>query len=80
LEEFLTATPTAELEPISKDYVQADEIDMGMTYDDLSTFGICRKILKLGPYGMFQKLVHEWKGTLKPVDVATKVKVSVTVS
>ena len=48
LEEFLTATPTAELEPIirgetpEKDYVQADEIDMGMTYDDLSTFGICK--------------------------------------
>ncbi len=30
LEEFLTAVPTAELEPISKDYVQSDEVDMGM--------------------------------------------------
>ena len=36
LEEFLTATPTAELEPISKEYVQSDEVDMGMTYDELS--------------------------------------------
>lgn len=78
LEEFLTATPTAELEPITKDYVQADEVDMGMTYDELSTFGTCRKVLKLGPYGMFQKLVHEWKGKLKPSEVATKVKVSAT--
>jgi NAD+ synthase (glutamine-hydrolysing) len=51
---------------------------MGMTYDDLSTFGICRKALKLGPYGMFQKLVHEWKGKLKPIEVATKVKASTT--
>ncbi|EER26915.1 glutamine-dependent NAD(+) synthetase [Coccidioides posadasii str. Silveira] len=73
LVDFLNATPTAELEPITKDYVQADEVDMGMTYDELSTFGICRKVLKLGPYGMFEKLLHEWKG-LKPRDIATKVK------
>ncbi|KAI1936225.1 glutamine-dependent NAD(+) synthetase [Ophidiomyces ophidiicola] len=73
LKEFLNATPTAELEPITKDYVQADEVDMGMTYDELSTFGICRKVLKLGPYGMFEKLLHEWKN-LAPRDVATKVK------
>ena len=51
---------------------------MGMTYDDLSTFGICRKALMLGPYGMFQKLMHEWKGKLKPIEVATKVKASAT--
>ncbi|KMU82272.1 NAD synthetase 1 [Coccidioides immitis H538.4] len=73
LVDFLNATPTAELEPITKDYVQADEVDMGMTYDELSTFGICRKVLKLGPYSMFEKLLHEWKG-LKPRDIATKVK------
>ncbi|EEP78065.1 glutamine-dependent NAD(+) synthetase synthase [glutamine-hydrolyzing]) [Uncinocarpus reesii 1704] len=73
LEDFLNATPTAELEPITKDYVQADEVDMGMTYDELSTFGVCRKVLKLGPYGMFEKLLHDWKG-LKPRDVGTKVK------
>ncbi|WEW54696.1 glutamine-dependent NAD(+) synthetase [Emydomyces testavorans] len=78
LEDFLNATPTAELEPITKDYVQADEVDMGMTYDELSTFGICRKILKLGPYGMFEKLLHDWK-SLKPREVATKVKVSTTI-
>ncbi|OJJ45840.1 hypothetical protein ASPZODRAFT_143717 [Penicilliopsis zonata CBS 506.65] len=74
LEEFLNATPTAELEPITKDYVQSDEVDMGMTYDELSTFGICRKVLKLGAFGMFQKLVHDWKDKLGPKDVATKVK------
>lgn len=34
LEMFLNATPTAELEPITGDYVQADEVDMGMTYDE----------------------------------------------
>ena len=48
---------------------------MGMTYDELSTFGICRKVLKLGPFGMFQRLVHDWKDKLNPFEVATKVKV-----
>lgn len=33
---------------------------MGMTYDELTTFGRLRKVNKLGPYGMFQRLVHEW--------------------
>ncbi|TVY65710.1 Glutamine-dependent NAD(+) synthetase, partial [Lachnellula suecica] len=60
LHDFLTAVPTAELEPITKDYVQSDEADMGMTYDELTTFGRLRKVNKLGPYGMFEKLVHEW--------------------
>jgi NAD+ synthase (glutamine-hydrolysing) len=36
LREFLTAIPTAELEPITADYVQSDEVDMGMTYDELT--------------------------------------------
>ncbi|KAG0649802.1 Glutamine-dependent NAD(+) synthetase [Hyphodiscus hymeniophilus] len=57
---FLTAVPTAELEPISDDYVQSDEADMGMTYDELTTFGRLRKYNKLGPYGMFQRLMHDW--------------------
>jgi NAD+ synthase (glutamine-hydrolysing) len=49
LQEFLDAIPTAELEPITKDYVQSDEIDMGLTHDELSTFGRLRKTEKLGP-------------------------------
>ncbi|KIH88351.1 NAD+ synthase (glutamine-hydrolysing) [Sporothrix brasiliensis 5110] len=76
LGEFLNAVPTAELEPITGDYVQSDEADMGMTYDDLSTFGVLRKEMKLGPYYMFQKLVHDWKEErgLEPRQVAEKVK------
>lgn len=35
LEDFLDAIPTAELEPFSDKYVQSDEIDMGMTYDEV---------------------------------------------
>ncbi|KAF5654880.1 NAD+ synthase (glutamine-hydrolyzing) [Fusarium heterosporum] len=76
LEEFIHATPTAELEPITENYVQSDEIDMGMTYDELSRFGRLRKESKLGPYGMFLRLVEEWggEGKLSPREVATKVK------
>ncbi|RYO77391.1 hypothetical protein DL762_009291 [Monosporascus cannonballus] len=49
-----------ELEPITETYVQSDEVDMGMTYDELTVFGRLRKVDKLGPYGMFQRLAHEW--------------------
>ncbi|KAL1956604.1 hypothetical protein VTO42DRAFT_6951 [Malbranchea cinnamomea] len=73
LQEFLDATPTAELEPITETYVQSDEADMGMTYDELSVFGRLRKCNKLGPYGMFQRLVHDWNH-LEPRQVAEKVK------
>lgn len=74
LNDFLHATPTAELEPITKDYVQSDEIDMGMTYEELSIFGYLRKVEKCGPYSMFLKLLHEWTPRLTPSQVAEKVK------
>ncbi|SJL03478.1 related to QNS1-Glutamine-dependent NAD Synthetase [Armillaria ostoyae] len=74
LAKFLDAVPTAELEPITENYVQADEADMGMTYDELSVFGRLRKVEKCGPYSMFTKLVHEWGSFLSPVQIAEKVK------
>ncbi|KAJ4465609.1 hypothetical protein C8R41DRAFT_781503 [Lentinula lateritia] len=74
LKSFLDATPTAELEPITENYVQADEADMGMTYDELSVFGRLRKVEKCGPYSTFTKLVHEWGGFLSPLQIAEKVK------
>ncbi|GBE86272.1 Glutamine-dependent NAD(+) synthetase [Sparassis crispa] len=74
LTNFLEAVPTAELEPITETYVQADEADMGMTYDELSVFGRLRKVEKCGPYSMFTKLVHEWGSILSPVQIADKVK------
>ncbi|CAG8642028.1 12158_t:CDS:10 [Funneliformis caledonium] len=74
LDGFLTAIPTAELEPITHDYVQGDEADMGMTYDELSTFGKLRKIERCGPFSMFSKLVHDWGAELNPTQVAEKVK------
>ena len=74
LDEFLNATPTAELEPITENYVQSDEIDMGMTYEELSIFGYLRKVEKCGPYSMFLKLLHQWSPKLTPAQVAEKVK------
>lgn len=33
---------------------------MGMTYQELTIMGRLRKVNKLGPFGMFQRLVHDW--------------------
>ncbi|MBM6386393.1 MAG: NAD(+) synthase [Paenibacillus sp.] len=74
LGDFLCAVPTAELEPITADYVQSDEADMGMSYDDLSHYGRLRKVSRCGPYSMFSKLVHEWGDDMPPTEVAAKVK------
>jgi NAD+ synthase (glutamine-hydrolysing) len=74
LDSFLNATPTAELEPITKTYVQSDEADMGMTYDELSVFGRLRKVDKCGPYSAFLKLYHEWTPRLSPAEISAKVK------
>lgn len=74
--DFLDAIPTAELEPITANYVQSDEVDMQMTYDELSRFGKLRKVDHLGPYGMFLRLLDEWggEGKLSPREIAHKVK------
>ncbi|KJX94570.1 glutamine-dependent nad(+) synthetase like protein [Zymoseptoria brevis] len=74
LGEFLDAVPTAELEPITETYVQSDEVDMGFTYDELSILGRLRKTFKLGTVGMFERLVVDWSGHMKPRDVYTKVR------
>ncbi|KAF8329479.1 uncharacterized protein EI90DRAFT_3145957 [Cantharellus anzutake] len=74
LQDFMDAVPTAELEPITQTYVQADEADMGMTYDELSIFGRLRKVERCGPYSMFTKLLNEWAGMWSPAQIADKVK------
>lgn len=65
--------PTAELEPITDKYVQTDEVDMGMTYAELSHFGRLRKIAFCGPMSMFKRLTDIWPN-LPPREVANKVK------
>ncbi|KAL5010219.1 hypothetical protein ScPMuIL_012524 [Solemya velum] len=75
LQSIYQAPPTAELEPLSEgSLAQTDEEDMGMTYDELSTYGKLRKQDYCGPYSMFCKLVHRWGHYCNPTQVATKVK------
>ena len=57
---ILKAPPTAELEPITSEYSQTDEEDMGMTYQELSVYGRLRKTRLCGPYSMYQKLTEMW--------------------
>ena len=70
------APPTAELEPLSDDggVAQTDEIDMGMTYDELSVFGRLRKVSRCGPVSMYRSLLASWRGVHSPTVIATKVK------
>ncbi|KAG6796244.1 glutamine-dependent NAD(+) synthetase [Apis mellifera caucasica] len=74
LDNILDAPPTAELEPLQAGQLaQLDEIDMGMTYQELGIFGRLRKQDCAGPFTMFCRLVHMWdKCTSK--EVADKVK------
>ncbi|OQE82275.1 hypothetical protein PENNAL_c0037G05728 [Penicillium nalgiovense] len=74
LEEFIHATPTAELEPITHDYVQSDEADMGVTYAQLGVFGYLRKVSKLGPYSMYEKLLHMWGNEYSPREIYEKTR------
>jgi NAD+ synthase (glutamine-hydrolysing) len=74
LEEFIHATPTAELEPITADYVQSDEADMGVTYAQLGVFGYLRKVSKLGPYSMYEKLLHMWGNEYSPREIYEKTR------
>ncbi|GAD93546.1 glutamine-dependent NAD(+) synthetase [Paecilomyces variotii No. 5] len=74
LADFLNATPTAELEPITSTYVQSDEADMGVTYAELSVFGRLRKIAKLGPWSTYEKLLHLWGNEYSPREIYEKTR------
>ncbi|KAJ2780272.1 glutamine-dependent NAD(+) synthetase [Coemansia javaensis] len=71
---FLDAMPSAELVPFSAGCMQSDEVEMGMTYDELSAFGRLRKIARCGPLSMFAQLLHRWGDQMAPRQVAEKVK------
>jgi len=79
LNEIVSAPPTAELRPMTKEdeggqeHTQTDEEDMGMSYAELGYFGRLRKISRCGPVSMFRKLSVTWSH-LKPSEVAAKVK------
>ncbi|KAH7863875.1 hypothetical protein Vadar_022944 [Vaccinium darrowii] len=74
LAEIEAAPPTAELEPIRSNYSQLDEVDMGMTYEELSAYGRLRKIFRCGPVSMFKNLCYKWGASLTPSEIADKVK------
>ena len=71
LNEFVSATPTAELRPLED--MQSDEKEMKMTYNELSIYGRLRKIAKCGPLAMFEYLLVEWP-ELKSREIYDKVK------
>lgn len=72
---ILTAIPAAELEPSTATYVQTDEVDIGMTYEELSHFGRLRSLFKCGPVSMYMKAVSDWSSkNLTPGQIADKVK------
>lgn len=48
LTEFLEATPTAELEPLAA--AQSDEVDMGVKYSELGTFGCAKPLNQFTAY------------------------------
>jgi NAD+ synthase (glutamine-hydrolysing) len=79
LASVVTATPTAELQPIVADaagavvHAQTDEADMGMTYEELGFFGRLRKIHRCGPLTMYHRLRGTWSH-LPAAAVADKVK------
>ncbi|CAL8465594.1 g5130 [Coccomyxa elongata] len=69
------APPTAELEPIREnENAQLDEVDMGMTYEELGIYGRLRKIGRCGPVSMFRRLLVEWQGRYPPLVIAQRVK------
>ena len=71
LKAIYEAPPTAELEPLNENQqvAQLDEVDMGMTYDELSVYGKLRKQSTCGPYSMFVKLLESWSNQLTPKQV-----------
>ncbi|KAI1611005.1 glutamine-dependent NAD(+) synthetase [Exophiala viscosa] len=75
--EFLEARPSAELLPLSAgEQDDESESEMGLTYDELSTFGVLRKVEKLGPWSSYLRLLVEWQDRpgFGPKEVATKVE------
>ena len=58
LEKINNQQPTAELEPFNENYIQSDENDIGISYEDISYLGNLRKESNLGPYHMAEYLIN----------------------
>ncbi|XP_049851953.1 glutamine-dependent NAD(+) synthetase-like [Schistocerca gregaria] len=74
LREVAESEPTAELEPYDeKTGRQRDEVDMGISYEELAVMGRLRKQHLCGPVSMFRRLLGIW-GDKTAREVAEKVK------
>uniref|UniRef100_A0A915AML6 Glutamine-dependent NAD(+) synthetase n=1 Tax=Parascaris univalens TaxID=6257 RepID=A0A915AML6_PARUN len=74
LSQIIEAPPTAELLPrIEGQPPQLDEVEIGLTYEEMAEIGQLRKPGCLGPYGTFLKLLPIWHDST-PEEVAIKVK------
>lgn len=47
---------------------------MGVTYAQLGVFGYMRKVSKLGPYSMYEKLLHLWGNEYSPREIYEKTR------
>jgi NAD+ synthase (glutamine-hydrolysing) len=60
---------------IARQQQQNSEDEMGMTFDEIDTFGRLRLEQRCGPLSMYMKLVRQWSTTVpRAGDVAEKVK------
>ena len=73
LREVTGTLPTAELRPTAEGEPQSDEAEMGFTYEELGTIGRLRKVERLGPVAMFERLLAIWTDR-SAEEVADKVK------
>ncbi|PWA50739.1 glutamine-dependent NAD(+) synthetase [Artemisia annua] len=69
-----TSAPSKTVKGIFSSYVdealrgyltKLDEVDMGMTYNEVSAYGRLRKIFRCGPVSMFKNLYFGWGSKLK---------------
>ena len=58
LKTIYDASPTAELVLMDNDRQIEDEVQIDMTYDELSVYGKLRKQMNMGPYSMFCHLLN----------------------
>ncbi|KAF1924532.1 glutamine-dependent NAD(+) synthetase with GAT domain-containing protein [Didymella exigua CBS 183.55] len=74
LGDFLDALPTGELEPRQSSRVESNEKDMGMTYEEIFAMAKLRKVERMGPVTMFERLLVDWREEKTPQDIAVLVK------
>jgi NAD+ synthase (glutamine-hydrolysing) len=70
----LNLIPSAELTPQISGQMQSDEIDMGITYEELKIMGKLRKDFRCGPVSMYSRLISIWGNNFSNKEIYEKVK------